>query len=112
MEIQSLSRDVLAHLPREDGHVVVAAEEGVVQGFEGKEVDLFEVGGEGRFACVVGVLDGGAAVGVGLDAEGGEKEDGGVGVLGEGVGWGEVGGVDGHGGVLAGVVSLGMAVCR
>jgi len=102
IEINTLGGDVLAHFPREDGHVVVAAESRVEQGFEGEEVDLFEIWGEGGFAGVISVLDGGAAVGVGLDAEGGQEEDGGLGCLGEGVGWGEVGGVDGHCGILVG----------
>ncbi len=96
MKINTLRSNVLAHLPRKHGLVVIAAEEGAEQGFEGEEVDLFVVWGEGRFARVVGVLDGGPAVGVVLDAEGGQESYGGVGGFGEGVVRGEGGCVDGH----------------
>lgn len=93
MEIHPLGSD-LTHFPGARGQIVVPAEEGVEEGFEWEEVDLFVVWGEGGAARVVGVLDGGAAVGVVLDAEGGEECDGGVGGSGEGVGWGEVRCVD------------------
>ncbi len=94
MEINPHSGDVLAHLPRKHGEVVVAAEGRGEEGFEREEVDLLVVWGEGRLARVVGVLDGGAAVGVVVDAEGGEESYGGMGAFGEGVGWGEGGCVD------------------
>lgn len=94
MKINPHSGDVLAHLARKHGEVVVAAEGRGEEGFEREEVDLFVVWGEGRLARVVGVLDGGAAVGVVVDAEGGEESYRGVGAFGEGVGWGEGGCVD------------------
>lgn len=96
MKINPHSGDVLAHLPGKHGEVVTPAEERVQQGFEREQVHLFVVGSEGRAARVVGVLHGGAAVGVEVDAEVGEEVDAGLGGFGEGVGGGEVRCVDGH----------------
>lgn len=115
MKVNPHSGDVLAHFAGEHGEVVPSAEKRVEQGFEREEVYLFVVWGEGRAAYVVAVLDGGAAVGVEMDAEVGEEVDARVGGFGEGVGGGEVGCVDGHvlgsrRGVVSGVGVAGFVV--
>ena len=65
-----------------------------VEEFGGEEVDLSAVGGGGVAADEEAVADGGAAVGVALDAEAREEVNGGLGELGEGVGGVQVDGED------------------
>ena len=98
-EIEVAGGDVFAELAWVDGGegeivVLVSFADEHVQEFGVQEVDLGAVWGGGVSAGEVTVADSGAAMGVSLNAEAGEKVDGGLGEFRKGVGRTEVHGED------------------
>lgn len=87
--------DVLAELAGVDGGKEGGVECESVEEFGVEEVDLGPISGGWVLAAEVAMLDGGAAVGIALNAKVGEEMDGGLGVFREGVGRVEAGGKDG-----------------
>jgi hypothetical protein len=84
VEVEAGGGDVLAHVAGGDAE---GEELGLGEELGVDEVDLGEIGAGGVFADVVEVLDGGAEVDVTLYAEAFEELDGGLGALGEAMGW-------------------------